>query len=412
MVCSLTYQVICSKETFSQLMVNGSLLHSTVTVHDKPNYHHRGLMIDTGRRFFPMSLVYNLLDAMSYLKMNVLHFHLSDYCRFAVESVKFPQLTASLNGQYYKQDDIRAILEYARERGIRVVPEFDLPGHSKGLAPLAEDGYLNFCSDNHREIYGDPQNKSLETLQTLLAEMATLFPESLFDIGCDETAEVGLCTITNIKTLEQQLFDFIYSRLGKVPTAYEEALFKSKSAKSNVVIQAWESYRAFEVVRQGNKAIEGNGGHFYLSHSTVPLSAVWTDIAYNMTAAGKKLLLGGEISFWTDEYCPNFQCWNETNSHHRNMPVASWMWDSAHDSIFSQSVGNMIWPRGIAAAGAFWNFNSSLSTSSMDFLTRYHAQNQRLIERGVISCPSNCTCDTLSKCGKLYPHAVLVNDTK
>ena len=95
------------------------------------------------------------------------------------------------------------------------------------------------------------QNKSLETLQTLLAEMATLFPESLFDIGCDETAEVGLCTITSkghklqqkgfvidyiaiidiidIKTLEQQLFDFIYSRLGKVPTAYEEALFKSKS---------------------------------------------------------------------------------------------------------------------------------------------------------------------------------------
>jgi hexosaminidase len=90
-------------------------------------------MVDTGRRFFPMPLLENLLNTMAGAKLNVLHLHASDMCRFGVESKVFPNLTASLtgiHGGFYTQANITALIAYAGDLGIRVVPEFDLPGVS------------------------------------------------------------------------------------------------------------------------------------------------------------------------------------------------------------------------------------------------------------------------------------------
>ena len=83
--------------------------------------------VDTGRRFHPVPLVKTMLDGMAAVKLNVLHFHLSDQCRFAVESTRFPQLTANLTGiqaGHYTQADVRELVAYAKDRGIRVIPEF------------------------------------------------------------------------------------------------------------------------------------------------------------------------------------------------------------------------------------------------------------------------------------------------
>ena len=133
-------------ETFSQYSDNGCFNYTTLQIQDYPQYKHRGLMIDAGyfasiiclwyiddyyiiiqrRRFFPVVLVENLLDAMSYLKMNVLHFHFSDLCQFSVESMEYPELTATLQ-QYYTQQDVKDLILYARDRGIRIVPEIDVP---------------------------------------------------------------------------------------------------------------------------------------------------------------------------------------------------------------------------------------------------------------------------------------------
>jgi hexosaminidase len=96
-------------------------------------------MIDTGRRFFPMPTVQNLLDTMAAVKLNVLHLHASDMCRWSVESKLYPNLTAALTGQmggHYTQEDVKAMIKYAGDRGIRVVPEFDVPGHSRGMLPI------------------------------------------------------------------------------------------------------------------------------------------------------------------------------------------------------------------------------------------------------------------------------------
>jgi len=73
-----------------------------------------------------VKLVENLLDAMSYLKMNVLHLHFSDFCQFSVQSMQFPALTSSLE-QYYTQQDVKGLIQYAKDRGIRIMPEIDIP---------------------------------------------------------------------------------------------------------------------------------------------------------------------------------------------------------------------------------------------------------------------------------------------
>lgn len=165
--------------------VPGHLTHSTVAVTDGPQYAWRGLMIDSGRRFFPMPLVKNLLDTMAAVKLNVLHLHAADFCRFAVESKTFPNLTASLQGDragHYTHADIGAMISYAADRGIRVVPEFDVPGHSRGLLPIEPS--VQFCepsSPSRNQLYDDPEGHTYAAVHALLKEMAGIFSD---DVMC------------------------------------------------------------------------------------------------------------------------------------------------------------------------------------------------------------------------------------
>src|SRR5262249_6093629 len=102
-----------------------------ITIQDHPRFAWRGLMIDVSRHFIPLDVLKRNLDGMAAAKLNVLHWHLSDNQGFRVESKKFPKLhEMGSDGLYYTQDQIRDLVAYARERGIRVVPEFDMPGHS------------------------------------------------------------------------------------------------------------------------------------------------------------------------------------------------------------------------------------------------------------------------------------------
>ena len=112
---------------------SGVRLPSQLMLHDAPALPWRGIMLDAGRRFFPVPLVENFLDTMAAAKLNVLHWHLSDECRWGVQSALFPNLTAALSGQlggFYTQADVAAVVAYAADRGIRVVPEFDVVGHT------------------------------------------------------------------------------------------------------------------------------------------------------------------------------------------------------------------------------------------------------------------------------------------
>ncbi|HET6931684.1 MAG TPA: family 20 glycosylhydrolase, partial [Candidatus Acidoferrum sp.] len=100
-------------------------------IEDRPRFPWRGLLVDSGRHFIPVEVIKRNLDGMEAVKMNVFHWHISDYQGFRVESRKFPKLhEQGSDGLYYSQEEIRDVIDYARDRGIRVMPEFDMPGHS------------------------------------------------------------------------------------------------------------------------------------------------------------------------------------------------------------------------------------------------------------------------------------------
>ncbi|HYG08887.1 MAG TPA: beta-N-acetylhexosaminidase, partial [Pyrinomonadaceae bacterium] len=120
-------------ETFLQLLDSdreGYFIPS-VQIQDRPRFPWRGLLIDVARHYQPLEVLKRNLDAMAAVKLNVLHWHLTEDQGFRIESKKFPRLhTMGSDGQFYTQEEAREIIAYARERGIRVVPEFDMPGHA------------------------------------------------------------------------------------------------------------------------------------------------------------------------------------------------------------------------------------------------------------------------------------------
>ena len=169
------------------------------SLQDHPSLAHRGLLLDTGRRFHPVPMLKRQLEAMAAVKLNVLHLYLSEEC-FRVESKLFPRLTASsctvepnfhfADPGFYTQADIRELVEFARVRGIRLVPEIDLPAHTAGIcAGLKQQGIV-CCGQGGKygfgQILDDPGGKSVSLVKLLLAEMAALFPDASFHVGADD----------------------------------------------------------------------------------------------------------------------------------------------------------------------------------------------------------------------------------
>jgi|EP01049_Picozoa_sp_SAG25_P002219 hypothetical protein len=176
--CTTIYGCFYALETFTQLLdfARGALRHGAVEVVDAPDFAWRGLMVDAGRRFFPMDTLKDLMQTMAANKLNVLHLHASgeccpsscavcgafpaqsglwrwfaaDFCRWGVESKLYPNLTNALTGikaGHYSQEDIKELIAYGKSLGIRIVPEFDIPGHSKVISGWVASARPLFCPD-------------------------------------------------------------------------------------------------------------------------------------------------------------------------------------------------------------------------------------------------------------------------
>ena len=103
---------------------------------------------------------------------------------------------------------------------------------------------------------------------------------------------------------------------------------------------------------------------------------------------------------WTDTYCYQEQCGAFGEGH--PLPVGHSLFDPAKDAEFGESLGGMIWPRGYVGAAAFWAYNATQDPSGKDFVEAVYALNDKLKARGSLVCPTNCTCDQISACGKCY----------
>ncbi|XP_052865166.1 beta-hexosaminidase subunit beta-like isoform X2 [Anopheles cruzii] len=205
-------------ETFSQLVVlsdDGSTLRvNSTTIYDGPRFSHRGLLVDTSRHFVDTRTLVKILDGMAYNKLNVFHWHIVDDHSFPYESRVFPELSAKgafHPSMVYTQADIAMIIEQATLRGIRVMPEFDTPGHTRSWG-VSHPELLTACQDQYQGKLGpmDPTRESTYTfLATLFGEVIDVFPDRYVHLGGDE---VGFeCWASNANILEYMKQNRLYS---------------------------------------------------------------------------------------------------------------------------------------------------------------------------------------------------------
>ena len=318
-------------ETFLQLLEGDKdgFYFPAVSIKDQPRFAWRGLMIDSARHFMPLDVIKRNLDGMAAVKLNVLHWHLTEDQGFRVETRKFPELyLQGSDGNYYTQDQIREIIKLAADRGIRVMPEFDMPGHATAwLVSHPEIG-----SGKPGETYKierlpgifdptlDPTNEATyKLLEVFFKEMSELFPDKYLHIGGDENEgkqwkanakiqsfmqEKGLKTQDDLQQyFNQRILKFI-EKNGKIMMGWDE-IFQPGIPK-NIVIQSWRGQESLaKVARQGNQGILSNGYYIDLmfpasQHYAVdPLPANTT-----LTAEEQKRILGGEATMWSEWVSP------------------------------------------------------------------------------------------------------------
>src|SRR5690349_5697128 len=181
-------------QTFLQLIepTENGFAVPVVTIKDQPRFVWRGLLIDVGRHFIPVDVLKRNIDGMAAVKMNVLHLHLYDNEGFRLESKRFPKLQEDgSDGMYYSQQEIRDLVSYAHDRGIRIVPEFEMPGHSRSLFAGYPDlasgpGPYRLDPGGTDAIMDPTREETYKFIDKFIEEMAKLFPDDYVHIGGDE----------------------------------------------------------------------------------------------------------------------------------------------------------------------------------------------------------------------------------
>lgn len=345
-------------QTFLQLAetsANGFSVPA-VTIKDSPRFGWRGLLIDVGRHFIPLEVLKRNLDGMAVVKMNVLHWHLYDNEGFRVESKRFPKLQeAGSDGQYYTQDEIREFVAYAHDRGIRVVPEFEMPGHSRSLFV----GYPELASGPGRykiepggaDAVMDPtREETYRFIDRLIGEMAKLFPDDYFHIGGDEvngnqwTANPniqafihshGMKTNQDLQAYFNQRLQKILSKHHKIMMGWDEVLHPD--LPKTVVVQSWRGQQSLATAaQQGYRSLLSFGYYLDLMWPASQHYAVdpMSGAAVSLNPEEKSRILGGEACMWSE-------------------------W------VTAENIDSRIWPRNAAIAERLWSSPEVQDASSM-----------------------------------------------
>jgi len=238
-------------------------------------------MIDTSRHFMSVDTIKRQIDAMERVKLDVLHLHLSDNEGFRVESKRFPKLTqVASHGQFYTQDQIRDLVAYAAERGVRIVPEIDVPAHTGAILQAYPDLAAKtdpadrFASVNPALNPADEATYAF--LDGLLDEMTALFPDRVFHVGGDEVsdgawakdprvqafmASHGLKSRTELEAAFHARVRAMLARHGKTEIGWEE--IAATPIPKDVIVQAWRYSNATgTAVRAGHRTVVSAG--YYL----------------------------------------------------------------------------------------------------------------------------------------------------
>jgi hexosaminidase len=318
-----------------------------VSIEDRPRFSWRGLLIDVGRHWQPLEVIQRNLDGMALVKLNVLHLHLTEDQGFRIESRQYPHLhELGSDGHYFTQEQMRGLVAYAADRGIRVVPEFDLPGHATSWVvayPDLASAPGPYVIERKWGVFDpvlDPTNpKVYELLGGFLGEMAALFPDTYLHIGGDENNGVQWNANPKIQAFirEHNLKDnaglhayfntklnAILTRNGKTLVGWDEVLHPDLPPGS--VVHSWRGPEGIAAATKlGFPVLLSNGYYIDLCHPAAEL--YWNDplpAGNRLTPAQRELVLGGEATMWAEWVTP-------------------------------ETIDSRIWPRTAAIAERLWS---------------------------------------------------------
>lgn len=350
-------------ETFLQLVIPcasepAGFCVPFVEIRDQPRFAWRGLSLDVSRHFIPVDGIKRTIDGLAAVKLNVLHWHLSDDQGFRVESKKYPRLQQQgSDGMFYTQAEIRDVVAYARDRGVRIVPEFDVPGHSTSWLP----GYPNLASKPgpfqivHDK--GDPtgvmdptKDSTYSFLDSFFGEMTKLFPDEYFHIGGDEVSAKEWTSqprirsfmkskkLANAKALQayfNKRLQKILAKYGKKMVGWDEIL--APDLPKNIMIQSWRGTKSLaEAARQGYPGILSAGYYLDLLQSSGQHYAVdpLQGDAAALDPEEQARILGGEAAQW-------------------------------EELVTEETLDAKLWPRLAAIAERFWSPQSVTDAGAM-----------------------------------------------
>jgi hexosaminidase len=312
-------------ETLLQLVERdtGGWYLPAASIEDRPRFPWRGLLLDVCRHFLPLEVLRRNLDGMAAVKMNVLHLHLTEDQAFRMESRRFPRLHAlGSDGRFFTQDEIVDLVRYAADRGIRVVPELDMPGHVTswlvGHPELASAPGPYELQRTYR-IFDptlDPTREEVYAfLEELLGEVAGLFPDAFFHIGGDEVTgrhwsaspaiqafqrEHGLADAHALQAHFNRRLAEILARLGKRMVGWDEIL--QPGLPRDAVVQSWRGPAALaEAARHGHEGLLSFG--YYLDHQMPAAFHYAADplpAGNDLDEAAAARVLGGEACMWSE----------------------------------------------------------------------------------------------------------------
>jgi hexosaminidase len=330
-----------------------------VDIMDKPRFTWRGLLIDVGRHFQPVDVIKRNLDAMAAVKMNVLHWHLTEDQGFRVESKVFPKLhQLGSDGMFYTQAQIRDVIGFAAERGIRVMPEFDVPGHSTSWLvayPEFSSAPGSYGIERKFGVFGPAFNPANERIypffDAFFKEMAALFPDPYLHIGGDEVEghqweanpaiqafkkKNGLADNAALQAYFNRRLLKILIKHGKKMVGWDEIF--QPGLPTDIVIHSWRGQESLvEAAKNGYQGILSSGYYIdlcqtaeshYLNDPLPPDSP--------LDDRQKALVLGGEATMWSELVTP-------------------------------ETIDSRIWPRTAAIAERLW---SSASVTNVDDMYR------------------------------------------
>ncbi|KAJ3325319.1 N-acetyl-glucosamine-6-phosphate deacetylase [Boothiomyces sp. JEL0866] len=304
-------------------------------ISDYPQFKHRGILLDTSRHFISKENIFSIMDGMEAAKMNVFHWHIVDSQSFPLESNVVP-LNAYSQWQFYSKQDVKDIIQYAYTRGIRVIPEFDMPGHTTAwkinefIVCGNKEPWTSFCNEPPCGQIDITKQKNLDIIQQFISEQSELFSDPYLHLGSDEVnsncymTDPGVSKYLNATgtTLDQLLSKFTLSVKGyanhnkKQTIFWEETVLNHNITMTGSVIQAWIGAESVQkLVSLGYKVIASPYNEWYLDcgrgnfvsgkNSWCDPYKTWRtvyeyDPLQGIDASAAHLVLGGEVAMWTE----------------------------------------------------------------------------------------------------------------